>query len=85
MHATGTPSPFTATWYFVPFLPRSVGLDPVRSPPRLARTEQLSRIKVSAANAPRFGEVAAQHGHEQGVHLAQQARARPALEGAAQR
>ncbi len=25
------------------------------------------------ANASRFGEVAAQHGHEQGVHLAQQA------------
>src|SRR6185436_8975306 len=43
-HATGTPSPSTATLYFVPRLARSVGLGPVRSPPRLARTEQLSRI-----------------------------------------
>ena len=46
MHATGTPSALTATWYFVPLLPRSVGLGPVRSPPRLARTEQLSPIRV---------------------------------------
>ncbi len=38
--------PLTATWYFVPFLPRSVGFGPVRSLPRLARTEQLSRIRV---------------------------------------
>src|SRR3982751_3480625 len=44
-HATGTPSPSTATLYFVPRLARSVGLGPVRSPPRLARTEQLSRIR----------------------------------------
>src|SRR5689334_17024351 len=44
-HATGTPSPVVATWYFVPRLPRSVGFGPVRSPPRLARTEQLSRIR----------------------------------------
>src|SRR5215208_4436473 len=43
--ATGTPSPSTATLYFVPRLARSVGLGPVRSPPRLARTEQLSRIR----------------------------------------
>src|SRR5947209_16668690 len=32
-------------WYLVPRLPRSVGFGPVRSPPRLARTEQLSRIR----------------------------------------
>ena len=44
--ATGTPSPLTATWNLVPFLPRSVGLGPVSSPPRLARTEQLSMISV---------------------------------------
>src|SRR5215212_7410056 len=44
-HATGTPSPSTATLYLVPRLARSVGLGPVRSPPRLARTEQLSRIR----------------------------------------
>src|SRR5687768_6268002 len=44
-HATGTPSPSTATLYFVPRLARSVGLGPVRSPARLARTEQLSRIR----------------------------------------
>src|SRR4051794_19969980 len=43
--ATGTPSPVVAMWYLVPRLPRSVGLGPVRSPPRLARTEQLSRIR----------------------------------------
>jgi len=29
----------------VPRLPRSVGFEPVRPPPRLARTEQLSRIR----------------------------------------
>src|SRR5690349_17504872 len=44
-HATGTPSPSTATLYLVPRLARSVGLGPVRSPARLARTEQLSRIR----------------------------------------
>src|SRR4051812_21433650 len=44
-HATGTPSPSTATWYFVPRLALSVRLGPVRSPARLARTEQLSRIR----------------------------------------
>src|SRR3954464_3760659 len=43
--ATGTPSPVVAMWYLVPRLPRSVGFRPVRSPPRLARTEQLSRIR----------------------------------------
>src|SRR6476659_6866870 len=43
--ATGTPSPSVAMWYLVPLLPRSVGLGPVRSPPRLARTEQVSRIR----------------------------------------
>src|SRR4051794_34369306 len=43
--ATGTPSPVTATWDLVPRLPRSVGFGPVRSPPRLARTLQLSRIR----------------------------------------
>src|SRR3954453_23489428 len=45
--ATGTPSPLVAMWYLVPRLPRSVGLGPVRSPPRLARTEQASRIRVA--------------------------------------
>src|SRR3954451_13886941 len=44
--ATGTPSPLMAMWYLLPLLARSVGLGPTRSPPRLARTEQLSRIKV---------------------------------------
>src|SRR3712207_1392315 len=40
--ASGRPSVATTTWYLVPALPRSVGLGPVSSPPRLARTEQLS-------------------------------------------
>src|SRR3954454_14751512 len=44
--ATGTPSPLMAMWYLLPLLARSVGLGPTRSPPRLARTEQLSRIRV---------------------------------------
>src|SRR3954467_1870923 len=43
--ATGTPSPVVAMWYLVPRLPRPVGFGPVRAPPRLARTEQLSRIR----------------------------------------
>ena len=51
--ATGTPSPMVAMWYLVPRLPRSVGLGPVKSPPRLARTEQVSRIRVgSPRNIP---------------------------------
>ena len=37
--------PSVAIWYLVPLLPRSVGLGPVRSPPRLARTEQLSTFR----------------------------------------
>src|SRR3954454_13889032 len=36
------PSVEATTWNLVPALPRSVGLGPVSSPPRLARTEQLS-------------------------------------------
>src|SRR3954464_6924897 len=44
--ATGTPSPLLAMWYLLPILARSVGLGPTRSPPRLAHTEQLSRIRV---------------------------------------
>src|SRR3712207_2634150 len=42
MAASGMPSVETTTWYLGPGLPRSVGLGPVSSPPRLARTEQLS-------------------------------------------
>src|ERR1700761_1332065 len=45
VQATGTPSSSVAIWYLVPRLARSVGLGPVRSPPRLARTEQVSRIR----------------------------------------
>src|SRR5215218_10362390 len=36
MTASGRPSVATTTWYLVPALPRSVGLGPVSSPPRLA-------------------------------------------------
>src|SRR3954454_17188442 len=42
MAPSGIASVATTTWYLVPSLPRSVGLGPVSSPPRLARTEQLS-------------------------------------------
>src|SRR5687767_2044355 len=58
-HATGTPSPSTATLYFVPRLARSVGLGPVRSPPRLARTEQLSRIRSGWPRSMPTGSVRA--------------------------
>src|SRR3954468_20209148 len=71
--ATGTPSPVVAMWYLVPRLPRSVGLGPVRSPPRLARTEQVSRIRV-----------AAQHADQDGMNLRQHTDARPLLQMAAQ-
>src|SRR3712207_2379084 len=77
--ATGTPSPSVAMWYLVPLLARSVGLGPVRSPPRLARTEQVSRIGVE----DQVG-VAAQHADQQGVHLRQQARPGPARQATAQ-
>ena len=33
-------------WYLVPRLPRSVGLGPVNTPARFARTEQVSRISI---------------------------------------
>src|SRR3954451_15381138 len=46
---SGRPSVATTTWYLVPALPRSVGLGPVSSPPRLARTEQLSTTTSQAA------------------------------------
>src|SRR3954452_3250822 len=36
------PSVEATMWYLVPALPRSVGLGPISSPPRFARTEQLS-------------------------------------------
>src|SRR4051794_29450328 len=71
-HATGTPSPSTATWYFVPRLALSVGLGPVKSPPRLARTEQLSRI--------RSGWITPQHADQHGVDLRQQAHPGPACQ-----
>ncbi len=48
--ATGRPQPLTATWYLVPFFALSVGLGPVSSPPRLARTEQLSTIRSRAVS-----------------------------------
>src|SRR4051812_22313303 len=70
-HATGTPSPSTATLYLVPRLARSVGLGPVRSPARLARTEQLSRIRSGWRP---------QHADQQGVHLRQHTRLGPACE-----
>src|SRR5438309_3237999 len=60
--ATGVPFPSVAMWYLLPILVRSVGLGPTRSPPRLARTEPLSRIRVG---------VVAQHGHQQRMHLGQ--------------
>src|SRR4028118_879133 len=48
---SGRPSVETTTWYLVPALPRSVGLGPVRSPPRLARTEQLSTTTSHGASS----------------------------------
>src|ERR671916_267195 len=53
MAASGMPSVEATTWYLVPGLPRSVGLGPVSSPPRLARTEQLSTTtSQEAASGP---------------------------------
>ena len=45
VQATGTPSLSVAIWSLLPGLPRWVGLGPVRSPPRLARTEQVLRTR----------------------------------------
>src|SRR3954454_3527595 len=45
------PSVETTTWYLVPSLPRSVGLRPVSSPPRLNLTEQLSNTTSHAATS----------------------------------
>src|SRR4051794_31816741 len=39
-------------WYLVPALPRSVGFGPVSSPPRFARTEQLSTTTSQEAATP---------------------------------
>src|SRR5947209_14924441 len=49
--ATGKPSVDTTRWYLVPDLPRSVGFGPVKSPPRLARTLQLSTTTSQARAA----------------------------------
>src|SRR5689334_16113299 len=48
---SGRPSVEATIWYLVPALPRSVGLGPVSSPPRLARTEQLSTTTSQAATS----------------------------------
>src|SRR3954463_6104449 len=77
--ATGTPSPSVAMWYLVPLLPRSVGLGPVRSPPRLARTKQVSRIR----SRDQVG-VAAQHADQQSMDFRQQTPLGPAPQAAAQ-
>src|SRR4051794_22167946 len=45
------PSVEATTWYLVPALPRSVGFGPVSSPPRFARTEQLSTTTSQEAAA----------------------------------
>src|SRR4051812_25096003 len=42
-------------WYSVPALPRSVGFGPVSSPPRFARTEQLSTEPASTERTPGEG------------------------------
>src|SRR3954466_8784682 len=77
--AIGTPSPSVAMWYLVPLLPRSVGLGPVRSPPRLARTKQVSRIR----SRDQVG-VAAQHADQQSMDFRQQTPLGPAPQAAAQ-
>src|SRR3954453_20351785 len=51
MAPRGKPSVATTTWYLVPSLPRPVGLRPVRAPPRLALTEQLSTTTSHAATS----------------------------------
>src|SRR3954463_14727065 len=73
--ATGTPSPSVAMWYLVPRLPRSVGLGPVRSPPRGGPHRAGIKDQVG---------VAAQHRAQQRVHLRQQSRFGPARQKAAQ-
>src|SRR4051795_3427943 len=77
--ATGTPSRSVAMWYLVPLLPRSVGLGPVRSPPRLARAKQVSRIR----SRDQVG-VAAQHADQQSMDFRQQTPLGPAPQAAAQ-
>src|SRR5690242_10706520 len=49
---SGRPSVEATIWYLVPALPRSVGLGPVSSPPRLARTEQLSTTTSQEVATP---------------------------------
>src|SRR3954466_3586800 len=49
--ATGMPSLATTRWYLVPRLALSVGFGPINSPPRLARTLQLSMTTSHAAAA----------------------------------
>ena len=80
MTASGRPSVETTTWYLVPGLPRSVGFGPVSSPPRLARTEQLSTTTshVAASGA------GARHADEDGMDPAQHRRRVPLVQAAAQ-
>src|SRR5215217_7745859 len=66
---SGRPSVATTTWYLVPALPRSVGLGPISSPPRLAPDRTAIDHHVpgrglgSGAHHPDQGDVdPAQHG-----------------------
>src|SRR3954464_1910309 len=70
-HATGTPSPSTATWYLVPRLALSVGLGPVRSP--CAFGAHRATVQDQVGMAP-------QHADQHGMHLRQHARLGPACE-----
>ena len=45
---SGMPLVETATWFLAPMSPWSLGLQPVSSPPRSAKTEQMT-IKLSQA------------------------------------
>src|SRR5512134_1349818 len=53
--ARGRPSASTTRWYLLPGLPRSVGFGPIRSPPRLVRTLQLSTTMRQGALMSRSG------------------------------
>ena len=81
-NAKGSPSASTTTWYLVPGLPRSAGFGPTRSPPRLARTLQLSTTAslgalISCWSAP-------DHPEQAGMDLVQDAGGRPCSQAATQ-
>src|SRR3954453_12022480 len=82
---SGMPSVATTKWYLVPALPRPVGLGPVSSPPRLARTDEQLRCSSIDDHVPGSGLGSGAHQPDQDdMDPAQQGRGAPLVQATGQ-